>query len=145
MREYGIETLQSSIHLTGERLLDAYAYVIYGGRLRGRYQVAHFHNTLPEARDIISINSIMIMGDAGETDGLVDSLFTPIEKEAYGRSKIIVPKNVTWELRRPSRSQVRANSRHMRIFWTYGGTRLRLTGDDPILVKEKIHRGGYQL
>ena len=61
----------------------------------------------------------MIMGDAGETDGLIDSLFTPTEKEAYGRSKIIVPKNVTWELRRPSRSQVRANSRHMRIFWAY--------------------------
>jgi hypothetical protein len=51
MREYGIETLQSSIYLTGERLLDAYAYVIYGGRLRGRYQEAHFHNTLPEARE----------------------------------------------------------------------------------------------
>lgn len=87
-------------------MLDAYAYVIYGGRLRGRYQEAHFHNILPEARDIISINSIMIMGDAGETDGLIDSLFTPIEKEAYGRSKIIRTKKCHMGIA-PAQSQPR--------------------------------------
>jgi hypothetical protein len=59
-----------------------------------------------------------------------------------GEARLYVPKNVTWELRRPSRSQVRADSRHVRI---NGPTRLRLTGDDPILVKEKNDRGVCQL
>ena len=85
----------------------------------------------------------MIMGDAGETYGLIDSLFTPIEKEAYGRSKIIRTKEGYMGIA-PAQSQpgTRKFSPYAYILDLHG---LRLTGDDPIHVKEKNHRGGYQL